>query len=141
MSAEGAGLTVRGQPVLVEHRGGHRFSARVRDHEVVLDQPRGSGGQDAGPTPTELLVVSLAACVAHYGQRFLERHGLPGAVGAEAAWWADLGAERLTRVEIRVEAPPIPPELEEGFRHALEHCLVHNSMREPPEVTIEVGSG
>ncbi len=135
-----AKLVIRGRPIRVAHQGGHRFSARVRDHEVIVDQPRGSGGEDAGPTATELLVTSLVACVAHYGHTFCKRHELPDHVDAEATWWADLGSERLQRVEIQVDAPQIPAELDDDFRDALEHCLVHNSMQDPPEISFDVRS-
>jgi hypothetical protein len=71
---------------------------------------------------------------------FLARHDLAGELAAEADWWVDLGAERLSRAVIRVQAPPLPPELESGFRLAVEHCLVHNTLRQEPEVAIEVTS-
>jgi uncharacterized OsmC-like protein len=35
----------------------------VRGHEIRSDQPVGDGGDDSAPTPTELLVASLAGCV------------------------------------------------------------------------------
>ncbi len=110
----------------------------IRDHEVTVDQPPSAGGDDAGPSPTELFLGSLVACVAHYGHVFLARHGLPGEVAAVADWWVDLGAERVTRVAIRVQAPPLAPELRAGFHAAVEHCLVHNTLRHEPEVTVEV---
>ncbi len=131
-------LIVRGRPIRVVHEGGHRFAAHIRDHEVVIDQPEASGGGDAGPAPIELLTTSLVACVAHYGHMFCRRNGLPDGVEAEATWWADLGGERLDRVEIRVFAPQVPPELEDGFRDALESCLVHNSLLQPPEIEFDV---
>jgi len=37
---------------------------RVRDHRVVTDEPVEVGGEDAGPSPLELLAASLAACTA-----------------------------------------------------------------------------
>jgi len=44
---------------------------------VVTDQPHDAGGDDVGPTPTELFVTSLASCVGFYAERFLRRHRLP----------------------------------------------------------------
>lgn len=134
----GSRLTVRGRPILARHESGHRFTLRIREHELKVDQPRGSGGEDAGPTPTELFVASLVGCVAHYGQLFLAKHGLAGMLSAAADWSVDLGSERLAAVEIRVEAPPLPAELAAGFHQAVEHCLVHNSLRSAPAVTIDV---
>lgn len=135
------GLIVRGRPIVARHESGHRFTLRIRDHELTVDQPRGSGGEDAGPSSTELFVASLVGCVAHYGQLFLARHGLSGEVSAEADWSVDLGTERLAAVEIRVDAPAVAPEVEGDFLEAVEHCLVHNSLRSAPDVAVEVRHG
>ena len=133
-------MIVHGRPIGVRHQGGQRFAIRIREHELTVDQPRSAGGEDAGPSPTELFVGSLVGCVAHYGHKFLARHEVSGEISAEADWWVDLEAERLTRAVIRVQAPPLPPELEAGFRQAVDHCLVHNTMRQEPDVAIEVAS-
>ena len=58
-------------------RSGDAFEVRVRGHRFVVDQPLEAGGQDTGPTPTELFVASVAACVAHYARSYLRRHHLP----------------------------------------------------------------
>ena len=48
----------------VTHQTGDRFQLQVRGHRLTCDQPSADGGDDQGPTPTELFVGSLAACVA-----------------------------------------------------------------------------
>lgn len=63
----------------VTHVSGDRFAIQVRGHRLVVDQPVADGGQDAGPTPTELFAASLAACVGFYAERFLRRHDLEAA--------------------------------------------------------------
>jgi putative redox protein len=44
--------------------GGFRHVVKVRGHEVTADEPTDHGGGDAGPSPQELLAVSLASCTA-----------------------------------------------------------------------------
>lgn len=41
---------------------GFATDVRVRDHSVIVDEPKVDGGDDRGPTPQELLAASLAAC-------------------------------------------------------------------------------
>jgi len=41
-----------------------KIEARARDHVVAIDQPAAGGGTDAGPTPLEYLLISLAGCLA-----------------------------------------------------------------------------
>ena len=48
--------------VHVEHQGGDRFGIEVRGNTLTVDQPADAGGEDTAPTPTELLVASLASC-------------------------------------------------------------------------------
>lgn len=36
----------------------------IGDHELITDEPVESGGNDEGPTPTQLAISSLGACIA-----------------------------------------------------------------------------
>ena len=48
----------------------------VGRHAWPADEPETQGGNDAGPTPHELLLSSLAACVAMTIQGYAHRKGL-----------------------------------------------------------------
>ncbi|GIU98649.1 MAG: hypothetical protein KatS3mg014_0265 [Actinomycetota bacterium] len=127
--------------MLVEHEGGDRYRVRIRGHELVVDQPQDDGGEDAGPTPTELFVASLASCVAFYAGRFLRRHGLPTeGLAVECGFaFAEDRPSRVGRVGIVVRLPAgVPEERRAALRAVVEHCTVHNSLRRPPEVAIEL---
>jgi uncharacterized OsmC-like protein len=112
---------------------------RVRGHELVVDQPVEDGGEDAGPTPTELFVAGLASCVAFYAGRFLRRHGLPTeglAVDCSFTFAEDRPA-RVGEISVAVHLPEgFPEERRAALRAVVEHCTVHNSLRQPPEVEI-----
>jgi putative redox protein len=123
----------------VRYARGDRFLIQVRDHHLVVDQPQESGGDDVGPTPTELFVAGLATCVAFYAERFFVRHGI-SADGLRVDCDFDVSSKKPTRVgsiELQVTLPP-------GFEHerkaallaVIEHCTVQNSLRQPPEVRI-----
>lgn len=49
------------EPMLVTHVGDDRFTIQIRGHGIVVDQPEERGGDDEGPTPTELFVASVAS--------------------------------------------------------------------------------
>lgn len=128
--------------VAVAHKEGDIFEICVREHLVHVDQPLADGGTDVGPTPTELFVASLASCVAFYARRYLARHGLPTAGLAVAARFRM--EERPARVgEINV-AITLPDGVPEDRRAALlavaSHCTVHNSLRQPPTVRVELAA-
>jgi LmbE family N-acetylglucosaminyl deacetylase/uncharacterized OsmC-like protein len=124
----------------VDHRGGDRFEISIRDHVVTVDQPEDAGGEDLGPTPTELFVAGLASCVAFYARRYLRRHHLAeeGLV-VEAAYRMASKPARVGSVEIRIQPPQgLPDERREGLLAVAGHCTVHNSITTPPDISIEL---
>lgn len=56
--------------VAVESKLGEKFviETNIRGHQVVIDQPANAAGTDAGPTPLELVLVSLAGCIGTIGR-------------------------------------------------------------------------
>jgi uncharacterized OsmC-like protein len=58
---------------------GERFTieSKIRDHVLYVDQPKAAGGEDAGPTPLELLFLSLGACVGSIGRIIANQRRLP----------------------------------------------------------------
>ncbi|MDP9281895.1 MAG: OsmC family protein [Chloroflexota bacterium] len=125
------------------HEGGTRFRADIRGHRVIFDQPPESGGEDRGPTPTEMFVASLAGCVGYHAERFLERHGKStDGLGVHATFVMGERPARVVSVDLAVV---VPPGLEDALRAPLlavvEHCTVSTSIRLGPAVRISVASG
>ena len=124
----------------VAHVEGDRFAVSVRGHVVHVDQPEADGGTDSGPTPTELFVAGLAACVAFYARRYLVRHALPeqGLAVAASAETAERPS-RVSRVTVTVTLPDgVPEERRAALLAVASHCTVHNSLQTPPEVVVEL---
>jgi uncharacterized OsmC-like protein len=125
----------------VRPMGGDRYEIDVRGHRVLVDQPRTEGGTDAGPTPTELFVASVAACTGHYAGRFLARHGVP-ADGLGVSCSFDLAADRPARVgsiDLTLDMPAaLPEESVERLRAVVEHCTVKNSLVQAPAVHLQL---
>ena len=127
--------------ILVEYEQGDRFRITVRGHELVVDQPLDDGGGDDGPTPVEVFVAGLASCVAYYAGHYLRRHDIPVeglAVECDFAFAEDRPA-RVGRVTLRIIVPEGFPEgRRAGLLAVAEHCTVHNSIRQAPEVAMTV---
>ncbi|HZS13286.1 MAG TPA: OsmC family protein [Candidatus Dormibacteraeota bacterium] len=122
----------------VRSLGGDRHRVEVRGHRLVVDQPVPDGGEDAGPTPVELFVASLAACVGHYARRALGSAS-PGAT-VHCRWqMASAPPWRVTGVSIEVELPEGTSQARHAaVLRAVSHCTVHNSLVDPPRVHIDV---
>jgi putative redox protein len=128
--------------IRVDHKEGDLFEIRVRDHLLHADQPTEAGGSDAAPSPIELFVVSLAACVAFYVRRFLTRHSLPTEGLSVVATYAmaDRPA-RVSDINVSIEVPKgMPEEQRRRLLAVASHCTVHNTLEVPPHVTIELES-
>ncbi|MEV0809593.1 OsmC family protein [Micromonospora sp. NPDC050200] len=118
---------------------GEAYEFAVRDHRVRVDQPVADGGADSAPTPVELLVGSLATCVAFYAGWYLTRHGL-GREGLRVSGDYEMAPDRPARVgKIRLTVH-VPPSLPADRRAALlavaSHCTVENTLATPPDVTV-----
>jgi putative redox protein len=126
------------QPIRVVHRGGDRFDINVRGHLIRVDQLAGDGGEDTGPTPTELFIASLAGCVAFYARRYLDRHNLPTeGLAVEAEFGMGSRPARVARIEVRLTIPDgVPPERREALLAVASHCTVHNSLLRAPDILV-----
>ncbi|MCK2214434.1 OsmC family protein [Actinomadura sp. ATCC 31491] len=142
--AQAAAVERRATPpaevIEVAHAGGEAYAIAVRQHPLLCDQGPDLDGDDSAGTPTELFVASLAACAAFYAGRYLDRHGLPRD-GLRVTAGYILAADRPARVaeiRLRVSAPGVPEQRRAGLLAVASHCTVHNSLRQPPEVTVEL---
>ena len=129
--------------VTVRHVDGDAYAITARGHSVLTDQAVVDGGRDAAATPTELLIASLASCVAFYAGRYLLRHGLDQtglAVTAEFAMAADRPG-RVSAVRLQITVPAgLPPQRTDALLAVASHCTVHNTLRQQPDVSIELAS-
>ena len=125
--------------ITVAYETGDRLRIGVRGHEVIADQPVSDGGADAGPTPTELFVASLAACVAHYAQRFLRRHGMSteGLVVSCDYTWAE-NPHRVGAIDLVVTAPSLLDAKREAFSRVIDRCTVHTSITHAPAINVRM---
>ncbi|WP_436498375.1 OsmC family protein [Actinokineospora sp. HUAS TT18] len=123
--------------VTVTHVCDDRFQIETRGHVVLADQPR-RDGVEVGPTPVELMVMALATCAAHYAVGYLRAHGVPSeALRVDCRWTMRPEPPRVGRVELVVTPPAgLDPAIRGGLLDAVDHCSVHNTLRQPPSVVV-----
>ena len=128
--------------VSVEHLGGVQFEIKARQHTIVCDQPPENGGYDEGMTPPELLLASLGSCVGFYAVMYLKKRKLSTEgtrvhVTAEKA----KAPARLQNFRITVQVPTeFSDDQKRGIEEAVHQCLIHNTLLNPPKISLEVQS-
>lgn len=126
--------------ITVTHKTGREFAIRVRDHELTSDMAERDGGRDAAPSPVELLAGSLGACIAMMVQGWCERHGYTdGEVGVSLTLELADSPKRVGGIVVDVELPNgVPEDKKERVRRMAERCPVHETLRIPPRVDIDI---
>jgi len=126
--------------ITVTHKTGGEFVVRVRGHEVGSDMSVEDGGQDAAPSPVELLAASLGACIAMMVQRYCKRHGYTDGEPSVAMTLelAD-SPKRVAGFVVDVELPNgVPEDKKEVIRRMAQQCPVHQTLCNPPQVDIDI---
>jgi putative redox protein len=127
-------------PIVVTHEGGVRFAAQVRDHRIVVDQPVRGGGENAGPTPIELLGASLGTCIALYVQQFCQSRGLPhDGMRVEVEQHGAHNPGRIGEFVVRVVLPePLPTQYAGLLERVARSCPAHHTLELGAKVTVQV---
>jgi len=130
---------------IVESLGKVASRARVGAHELLFDQPPPvPGGDDRGPSPLDVMVVSVAACAHYFAAAFLHGRGL-----ATEGLTVEVDAEkervpiaRIGRLAITVRVPPGLSERQlAGIERAVKTCPAYGTLIRPPSVEILVEGG
>jgi putative redox protein len=126
--------------IVVTHDGGTQFSARVRGHRVIVDQPVHGGGADAWPMPIELLGVSLGTCVALYVNQFLEARRLPhDGMRVEVEQVAARNPNRIGEFVVRVVLPESLPAAHAALlERVVRSCPAHNTLERAAHIRFEI---
>ena len=112
-------------------RNGGKFQhdIEIREHEIHADEPEQNGGDDAAPSPQELLAASLASCTAITMEMYAQRKGWDiGDVEVDANYEpAQRGSPTKFQMAMR-----LPKELPEDQREKLMQiaakCPVHRTL-------------
>ena len=129
--------------VKVTHLDQVKFAIHSRSHSILCDQPEENGGTDSGMTPPEFLLASLGSCAAFYAVQYLRTRNLDDR-GVEVSVTAEKLKQpaRIGNFRIRVSCPvALTEEQEQGVMRSVHHCLVHNTLLNPPEIKIELTVG
>lgn len=123
-------------------------------HEFCADEPVGGGGEDRGPNPYELLLMSLGACTAITLRLFARRRSWPlertivrlrhSRIHAADCEQCENKARLLDRIDVELELIGALSEQQRGQLKAIaEKCPVHQTLSSPISIStiLAVSSG
>ena len=124
----------------VAYQGGTRYDILSDRHRVVTDQPVEDGGADAGMSPVELFVGSLASCVGYFVGQFCARHDISReGLKVEAEWTMAESPHRVGQIVLAIRLPHrVTPELRERLLKVAHGCTVHQSLAMPMNIDIDL---
>ena len=130
---------------VVESGGKVASRARLGAHELVFDQPASvPGGDDRGPSPLDVLAVSVAACAHYYAAAFLHARGLPTeGLTVEVQFEKDrMPVPRIGALSMKVHLPRGLSERQlTGVARAIKSCPAYGTLLHPPTVELTIDSG
>jgi putative redox protein len=121
--------------VAARRRKGYAHSLSAGRHTLIADEPRGKGGADTGPTPSQLLALSLASCTAITLEMYADRKGWDvGDLEVEVDY--AFGERELpTRYDVMLKLPEeLSDEQAERLREVAGKCPIHRALTGDVEI-------
>ena len=130
--------------------GGFRSKVSIRDFEVIVDQPKGFGGSNSGPKPSEIALAALASCQEITCRLYADALSIPlTGVRVELTGTQDLrgflgmedeisaGFQEIRGI-VHLDSSASDVDLERLRVTVEQHCPVLDDFRRPVDVEIEM---
>lgn len=125
---------------VVESAGGVASRVSFGAHELVFDQPRSvPGGEDRGPSPLDVMAVTVGACAHYFAAAFLQARKLPveGLKVEVAAEKVREPQPRFGKLSIRVKVPAgVPDQYLSQIERVVRNCPAYGTLVHPPELEL-----
>jgi putative redox protein len=106
-----------------------RHDIKIRHHSLTSDEPEEAGGDDAGPSPQELLAAALASCTAITMEMYAQRKGWNVAGMEVDCRYSPAERGSVTRFELVTRMPAhLSEEQVERLQIIAAKCPVHRTL-------------
>ncbi len=124
----------------VTYKGGKRFVATTRGHQLTIDQPKERNGSDRGMTPPELFIASLGSCIGVYIVNYCKNVGLnPNDMIVSIDWVLERNPSKISEIKVEITVPKIKDEKRKNaFIRVAHQCTIHKLLIEVPKIGIEL---
>lgn len=125
---------------ITRYQGDMLFETELGGQRIRTDVTPPMGGKGRAPTPPDLFVVSIGACVAAFVARYCEQQGIDTRdLSVETAYEKTDKPAMLTNFRVDVNLP----HGECADRHAAvervaEHCIIHETLQQLKAIEIRI---
>lgn len=128
---------------------GFRSEVKLREHRLTVDEPRGIGGSDQGPTPIELVLAALGACQEITYRAFATALGVPlhgvsavveGDIDFRGFFAIDPGVRagfQALRVNVTLDSSAPQADIDRLIEMVNSHCPVLDMLSNPVPATLQ----
>ena len=117
--------------------GGMRAVSDMNGFEVVVDEPEAHGGTNTGPQPTDLLLASIASCIA-LSMAFVARKRGIELLDLDVRAVGSYNGLKFERIAATITSGA-PRDVLEGLLSEAERlCYVSNTLRHRPELVVSI---
>jgi putative redox protein len=123
---------------VARRRNGYTHDVEIDGgHTVVFDEPVDKGGDNAAPSPTDMLAASLAACTAITMEMYADRKEWP-LDDVEVSVEMEKGSDEDPRsFEVTIRLPKeLSEEQIDRLRVIAGKCPVHRALKDESDVSI-----
>jgi putative redox protein len=127
--------------IVIQHLDEVRFSAHNGMHSINIDLPESHGGGNSGMSPPQLFVAALGASVGVYVADYCDSRAIAyQGMRLCLDWKYREKPRRIGSVCVRLEIPigSLSSDDERGIQDSVQNCLLHNTLAQKPEFTVEV---
>jgi putative redox protein len=122
------------------YEGNMLFQTEVGGQHITTDVTPPMGGKGRAPTPPDLFVASLGACVAAFVAHYCEQEGMDtNGITAETFYEKTEKPVHLTNFRIDVRLPHAElGDREAAVQRVADHCIIHETLHQLRGIQIRI---
>lgn len=125
---------------------GFKVTSHMDGHVLVQDLPKTLGGTDAGPSPTAVILATIAGCICIVARYHAKKKGIEiedmeidvsGEFDPRGFLGEDVkpGFQKIT-INVRIKSPNSEEEIKNFIKFVEDHCPILDTILSPPKVEL-----
>ncbi|MFO7548551.1 MAG: OsmC family protein [Acidimicrobiia bacterium] len=126
--------------VTTNYAGSMLFETKIGSHVITADVPASMGGSDRAPTPPDLFVASLGACVGAFVAQYCDRRDIDTTgLSVDVTFEKADNPVRLENLKVRINLPDCTVgDRRAALLRVAEHCPVHETIETVESIEFEL---